>query len=110
MARSMNIRAMCMGRAYEFVRSGSFRDVEQLKHRLNAEGYEIYHLNERGLSRGLALHRMYLSRQRITRSIGLTGDNAAIRRADEVIDDFKIVVWPRRHPETTGSCFPLQKD
>lgn len=106
----MNIRAMCIGRAYEFVRSGCFGDVEQLKCRLDAEGYETFHLNDRGLSRGLALHRIYLSRRRGTRSIGLTGDNAAIRRATEVIDDFKIVVWPRRHPETAGSCLSLQKD
>jgi hypothetical protein len=94
----MNIRAMCSGRAYHLVRSGSFHDIAQIKHQLEAEGYDTNHLNDRGLCRGLALRRMYLSRKRMAlASRGLmspSGCDAPIRHADDVIAAFRIVRWP----------------
>lgn len=45
----MSIRALCNGRAYDLVRSGSFDHIAQIKHQLNAEGHDINDLNDRGL-------------------------------------------------------------
>lgn len=107
---TMSIRTAGRERAFELACSGLFREIAQLKHQLEAEGYDINYLNDRGLSRGLALRCMFLSRKRMKRSINLTRGNAAIRHADDVIDDFKILLWPQGRHHRTGSSFPLRKD
>ena len=62
MAGTMIGHTTCFERAFELVCSGSFVDVAQLKHQLEVEGYDVKHLNDCGLARGLAIRRMYLWR------------------------------------------------
>ena len=63
MVGTMIGKATCMERAFDLLCSGSFFDVAQLKHQLEAEGHDIDHISDRGLSRGLAIRRMYLWRK-----------------------------------------------
>lgn len=102
----MNIRSLSIGRAFDLVRSGSFDHLAQIKHQLNAEGHDINDLNDRGLSRGLALRRMYLSRKRMK---GSTGPHA-MRHVDEVIGSFKLLRWPPNCLQPDGSLFSVRKE
>lgn len=106
----MTIAAICMGRAHDLVRSGSFEHVGQLRHQLKAEGHDINDLNDRGLARGLALRRMFLSRRRVPPAIEPTPQRTGIRHAKEVIDDFKIVLWSGGRDLPAGSQWPLRKE
>ena len=46
----MDVRKTCMERAFDLAGSGTFRDVVELKRKLNAEGYEGNQIYGRGLS------------------------------------------------------------